>query len=65
MESFWSLLQANVLNQRRWNTRQELRLAIVTWIERTYHHRRPQDRLGGLTPVEFETTMRPALQLAA
>ncbi len=65
MESFWSLLQTNVLNQRRWHTRQELRLAIVTWIERTYHHRRPQDRLGGLTPVEFETTMRPAVTLAA
>lgn len=65
MESFWSLLQTNVLNQRRWNTRQELRLAIVTWIERTYHHRRPQDRLGGLTPVEFETTMTPVASLAA
>ena len=65
MESFWSLLQTNVLNQRRWHSRQELRLAIVTWIERTYHHRRPQDGLGGLTPVEFETTMRPAVTLAA
>ncbi len=64
MESFWSLLQTNVLNQRRWRTRQELRQAIVTWIERTYH-RRPQDGLGGLTPVEFETTMRPAVTLAA
>ena len=28
MESFWSLLQTNVLNQQRWTTRQELRLAI-------------------------------------
>jgi hypothetical protein len=25
---------------RRWTTRQELRLAIVTWIEGTYHRRR-------------------------
>jgi transposase InsO family protein len=65
MESFFSLLQKNVLNRRSWATREELRIAIVTWIERTYHHRRPQDRLGGLTPVEFETTMRPAVQLAA
>ena len=32
MESFWSLLQTNVLNQQRWATRQELRLAIVVWI---------------------------------
>jgi putative transposase len=55
MESFFSLLQKNVLNQRRWETREELRLAIVTWIERTYHRRRRQRALGKLTPVEFET----------
>ena len=53
-QSFWSLLQTNVLNQRRWHTRQELRLAIVVWIERKYHRQRPQDSLGGLTPVEYE-----------
>ena len=54
MESFWSLLQTNVLNQRRWATRQQLRLAIVLWIERKYHRQRPQDSLGGLTPIEYE-----------
>ena len=54
MESFWSLLQTNVLNQRRWATRQQLRLAIVVWIERKYHRQRPQDSLGGLTPIEYE-----------
>jgi transposase InsO family protein len=35
MESFFSLLQKNVLNKKRWQSRQELRLEIVTWIERT------------------------------
>jgi hypothetical protein len=25
------------------------------WIERTYHRRRRQRRLGRLTPIEFET----------
>ena len=55
MESFFALLQKNVLNTRRWTTRQQLRLAIVTWIERTYHRRRRQRRLGRLTPIEFET----------
>ena len=39
MESFFSLLQHNVLDRRRWATRDELRIAIVTWIERTYHRR--------------------------
>jgi transposase InsO family protein len=55
MESFFALLQKNVLNRRRWDTREQLRLAIVTWIERTYHRRRRQRGLGRLTPVEFET----------
>jgi transposase InsO family protein len=65
MESFFSLLQKNVLNRRSWATREELRIAIVTWIERTYHRRRRQDRLGRLTPVEFETMMTKTLALAA
>jgi putative transposase len=65
MESFFSLLQKNVLNRRSWTTRDELRIAIVTWIERTYHRRRRQDRLGRLTPVEFETMMTKTQALAA
>jgi putative transposase len=65
MESFFSLLQKNVLNRRSWTTRKQLRIAIVTWIERTYHRRRRQHRLGRLTPIEFETIMNtPATQAA-
>ena len=55
MESFFSLLQKNVLDTRRWKTREELRLAIVTWIETKYNRRRRQRRLGKLSPVAFET----------
>ena len=65
MESFFALLQKNVLNRRTWVSRDELRIAIVTWIERTYHRRRRQDRLGRLTPIEFETIMTTAVELAA
>jgi len=60
MESFFVPLQRNVLNSRRWTTRAELRLAIVTWIERTYHRRRRQRALGKTTPIEFETIYWPA-----
>ena len=59
-QSFFALLQKNVLNSRRWDTRDQLRLAIVTWIERTYHRRRRQRALGKLTPIEFETINRAA-----
>lgn len=54
MESFFALLQKNVLDTHRWNTREELRLAMVTWIETKYNRRRRQRALGKLTPVEFE-----------
>ncbi|WP_371164642.1 transposase [Buchananella felis] len=55
MESFFALLQKNVLNTRKWETRQELATAIRHWIEATYHRRRHQVRLGKLTPIEYET----------
>ena len=65
MESFFSLLQNNVLNRQPWRTREQLRIAIVTWIERTYHRRRRQAALGRLTPIEYETIMTtPATQAA-
>ena len=60
MESFFALLQKNVLNRRRWATRQDLRLAIIVWIEKTYHRRRRQDSLGRLTPIEFEILQQAA-----
>ncbi|WP_439956808.1 IS3 family transposase [Nocardia fusca] len=65
MESFFSLLQRNVLDRQRWDTREQLRIAIVTWIERTYHRQRRQTRLGRLTPIEYETIMTPAVTQAA
>jgi putative transposase len=60
MESFFSLLQKNVLNRQRWTTREQLRLAIVIWIEKTYHRRRRHDTLGRLTPMEFEALTQTA-----
>jgi putative transposase len=54
MESFNSLLQKNVLDRQRWATRDDLRYAIIYWVEHTYNRRRRQRRLGRLTPVEFE-----------
>lgn len=52
------------LNRRNWTTRYQPRIAIVTWIERTYRRRR-QHRLGRLTPVEFEAIMNTPAALAA
>ena len=65
MESFFALLQKNVLDRRTWTTRDDLRIEIITWIERTYHRRRRQARLGRLTPIEYETIMTPQTAPAA
>ena len=65
MESFFALLQKNVLDRQRWATRDQLRVEIVTWIERTYHRRRRQLALGRLTPIEFEAIMPTAAKQAA
>lgn len=62
MESFFALLQNNVLNRHTWSTREELRIAIVTWIERTYHRRRRQTALGRLTPRRIRSNHDHASQ---
>lgn len=65
VESFFALLQKNVPDRRTWTTREQLRIAIVTWIERTYHRRRRQAAPGRLTPIEFEVIMNRTVALAA
>ncbi|GAF45688.1 hypothetical protein RW1_025_00170 [Rhodococcus wratislaviensis NBRC 100605] len=60
MGSFFASLRRNVLDRRHWSSREELRLAIVEWIETTYHRRRRQRGLGRLTPVEYETLHQTA-----
>lgn len=62
MESFFALLQRNVLNRRYWRTRDELRLEIAYWIEARYNRRRRQRALGKQTPAEYEilNTAAPA-----
>lgn len=66
MESFFSLLQNNVLDTGPWRTRQQLRVRIVSWIEGTYHRKRKQKSLGRLTPVVFEEVLQSqAVALAA
>lgn len=61
MESFFGLLQNKVLNRRSWASREQLRIAIVVWIERTYHRRRRQRSLARLTPWNSKPSCpRPA-----
>ena len=54
-EAFFSLLQTNLLNIRRWDSCEELRVAIVIWIEAKHNRHRRQRALWKLTLVDFET----------
>lgn len=59
--SVFTLPRNSFLKRRRWTTRDEFRLAIVTWIKRHYHRRRRQAALNKLTPIEIETIHNAAL----
>ena len=47
-----------MLDTKKWETREELRVAIVHCIERTYHRRRRKRSLGRMTPVESEAVFQ-------
>lgn len=50
MGSFFSQLQKNVLDRSAWATRENLRIAFITRIQRTYQRRRRQAALGAVYP---------------
>ncbi len=60
MESFWSTLQLEVLDQRTWRTRGELANAIFEWIECWYNPTRRHSSIGMHSPVDFEQLHTPS-----
>lgn len=54
MEAFWSRMQVELLDTRRWKTRVELANAIFEYIEVFHNRRRRHSSLGMLTPIEYE-----------
>lgn len=55
MESFYSLVQKNVLDRRKtWQTRQELRIEMTRWINSTYNSIRRQRGRKKLSPIDYE-----------
>ena len=54
----------NVHNRHRWESRGQLRKAIVHWVERVYQRKRRQRRLAKLTPVEYELVHEKDVVLA-
>ena len=54
IESFWSRMQVELLDRRRWETRIELANAIFEYLEIFHNRRRRHSSLGMLTPLEYE-----------
>jgi len=63
IESFWSRMQVELLDRKRWRTRVELANAIFEYLEIFHNRQRRHSALGMLTPVEYE--MQNASSIAA
>ena len=59
IESFWSRMQVELLNRKRWSTRVELASAIFEYLEIFHNRQRRHSSLSMLTPVEFEARHQP------
>jgi putative transposase len=53
-ESFWSRMQVELLDRKRWKTRVELANAIFEYLEIFHNRRRRHSSLGMVSPVEYE-----------
>ncbi len=63
-ESFFSTLQRELLDERRWQTRHELALAIFEWMEAWYNPCRRPSSIGNLSPIGYEARFTPAAAAA-
>ena len=54
-ESFFATLKTELIHDRRWQTRLELRSAVFEYIEVFYNRRRLHSSLGYKTPAEVES----------
>ncbi len=59
MESFWSRVQVELFNRKRWNTRLELATALFEYLEVFHNRQRRHSALGMMTPIEFELRHQP------
>jgi putative transposase len=53
-EAFFATLEREVLDRHRFQTREEARSVLFSYLERSYNRRRRHSALGYLSPEEFE-----------
>lgn len=54
MESFWSSMQIELLDRKRWKARTDLANGIFDYIEVFYNRQRRHSGLDYRTPIEHE-----------
>jgi putative transposase len=52
IESFWTRVQVELLNRRRWRTRLKLATALFEYLEIFHNRRRRHSAFGMRTPIE-------------
>jgi putative transposase len=57
MESFWSTLKTECVNEQRYATREQARQSIFEYIEVFYNRKRLHSSLGYLSPETFEASL--------
>ena len=58
VESFFGTLKTELIDRRRWQTRNEIEIAVLSYLEGWYNPRRIQQALGWRSPLEFEAHHR-------
>jgi transposase InsO family protein len=57
MESFWSTLKAELVNDQRYETREQAKASIFEYVEVFYNRLRLHSSLGYLSPEQFERSL--------
>ena len=60
MESFMASIKTELINRRRFKTKDEARTAIFRHIEAFYNPRRRHSALGQMSPAAYETMLATA-----
>lgn len=58
MESFFSTLKTDLIHRERWQTHQQIKLALFDYIETFYNRQRLHSALGYQSPAQFEGPAR-------
>ena len=64
-ESFFASLECELLDQHRFRTQTEARMAVFDYIEGFYNPRRRHSSIGQKSPINFERLYRAAAKDAA